>query len=369
MRSRLAIVAALVALCLTAGVAYVGVARQRVDDDIDRANAEAEAFIEDWEGPVYAEGADDPTGSTTSTTFAPFVSERLPFRPGDLVFVNQIPGDEYGRLGLWREDTRIILDLACDRAHASRETLVCLRPASGPAGQRATIEVSSVTSSGFGTAVFGAVGRPSRARVAADGQASAGTVFVSGHSYLDIGQFATATDIFVGTGDERKAHSMETDFTVEGEQPRHRAVDGNWWGVTFGPDGDDFFVTYGSGGATEILRGSVSEQRVRPYLQGVTCPSLSPDGRTIVAKRPIGGGAFEMVAIAVDEGRSVVLPESRSVEDQVEWLDDDTILYALPHEDAADGPQPAMDIWALDIAPGAEPELFLPYAASPGAVH
>lgn len=54
------------------------------------------------------------------------------------------------------------------------------------------------------------------------------------------------------------------------------------------------------------------------------------------------------------------------VDDQVEWLDDDTILYGL-HVEGSEGElvQPEFDVWSLDIAPDAQPELLAPQADSP----
>lgn len=65
-----------------------------------------------------------------------------------------------------------------------------------------------------------------------------------------------------------------------------------------------------------------------------------------------------------------MLDEDRSVDDQVEWLDDGTILYALHRTRADDLPaaRPELDIWSLDLAEGSEPEMFRPPADSPAAV-
>jgi hypothetical protein len=223
-----------------------------------------------------------------------------------------------------------------------------------------------VTEDGFEAETVSATGVPSRARTSGDGRLGAGTVFVQGHSYLEVGEFATATSIFEETADGVVVHDLENDFDAGDDQ--YRVGNGNWWGVTFGPGPDEFFVTFGVGDSTEILQGDVSTGRVSPFVDDMTCPSLSPEGSTIVAKQPDGDGGLELVAIDVESRSTTALGEPRFVEDQVEWLDEDTILYALPHEGAADGPQPAMDVWSLDLDPDANPELLLPFAASPGLV-
>ena len=96
---------------------------------------------------------------------------------------------------------------------------------------------------------------------------------------------------------------------------------------------------------------------------------VSPDGSTVIYKATQPDGTFSLTAVEIDSGRSWTLGETRSVDDQVEWLDDDTILYAL-HPEGTDGTEvePQFDIWSLDIAEGSEPELFLPAANSPAAI-
>lgn len=383
MRSRVIAIVALGVLSLLAGVGYIGLARDRVDDEISQAHLDAQSYLENWEAtrttdPVTTSAVpeEDPE-ETPPTSTTPPVDRGLPFQEGDLVFVNRIPGPEYGRLGIWRQDTRIIMNFSCDRAHASTDRLVCVRPSNSfAASTRATSEMYSVASDGFRLLGVAASGVPSRARVSPDGVNGVSTVFVSGHSYLEIGQFATSTTVYHQADDGTRLYDLERDFTVEAGDPaltddRYQMVGGNWWGASFAPDSDEFYVTFGVGASVEILRGSVSERRLTPFYPNASCPSVSPDGRLIVAKRPrVGddGVVIELVAIDVASGDTVVLPESRMVEDQVEWLDDDTIIYAMPHAGQTGGPQPAMDLWALDLAPGATPRLFLPYASSPGVI-
>lgn len=57
--------------------------------------------------------------------------------------------------------------------------------------------------------------------------------------------------------------------------------------------------------------------------------------------------------------------ETRSVDDQVAWLDDDTVIYGLPRPD-----QPgASDVWTLPIHGGESPELLVENAWSPTVRH
>ena len=52
------------------------------------------------------------------------------------------------------------------------------------------------------------------------------------------------------------------------------------------------------------------------------------------------------------------------MDDQVEWLDEHTLLYGLPREDEPG----TSDVYALDIAEGSTPRLFLRDAASPSVL-
>ena len=63
-------------------------------------------------------------------------------------------------------------------------------------------------------------------------------------------------------------------------------------------------------------------------------------------------------------GRQTLLAgETHNVDDQAEWLDDDTILYGLPR----DGEPGVTDVWALDTS-DATPELLIQQAWSPSVV-
>lgn len=296
--------------------------------------------------------------------------------PGEIMFVNRAPGDTYGQIGTLTGNGRTIHGLACNRAYTAGDTLTCHRPATGlPAiAGRGQAEVTTyritgnepelLTTSDFGIA--------SRARVSPDGTLAASTVFVRGHSYTDPGEFSTATTIT-----EIDADGTTTSANLEdsyGNNPNGpgtiAALGGNYWGVTFAADNDTFYATLGIDDHVQLVQGRVSDRSIVTFAEGYGCPSLSPDGATIVAKTA-DGDHLNLVAIdtATLEARPLT-GETRSVEDHVEWLDNDTILYALPRDGETDtDPQPIYDIWSLDLTAGAEPRLYAPYASSPAAHH
>lgn len=210
-------------------------------------------------------------------------------------------------------------------------------------------------------------GVPSRVRLAPDGRLAAVTVFVSGHSYLDQG-FSTETSIVDTYSGERRVANLEGLRVHRGGAP-FRAVDFNFWGVTFAADSDRFYATLGTGGTTYLVEGRVSTRRADVVLEGVECPSLSPDQSRLVFKKrlPFATGLGWRLHVMDLRTRTVTpLAELRSVDDQAEWLDDSTILYALPDPSA---PTPMVtDVWQVPADGGGAPELLLKGASSPAVL-
>ena len=210
-------------------------------------------------------------------------------------------------------------------------------------------------------------GVPSRVRLAPDGRLAAVTVFVSGHSYLDEG-FSTETSVVDTYSGERRANLEE--FRVHRDGAPFRAVDFNFWGVTFAADSDRFYATLGTGGTTYLVEGRVSTRRADALLEGVECPSLSPDQSRIVFKKrlPLAAGSGWRLHVMDLRSRAVTpLAEPRSVDDQAEWLDDSTILYAIPDPSA---PTPMVtDVWQIPADGSGAPELLLEGASSPAVLH
>ena len=210
-------------------------------------------------------------------------------------------------------------------------------------------------------------GVPSRVRLAPDGRLAAVTVFVSGHSYLDEG-FSTETSIVDTYSGERLVANLE-ELRVYRDGAPFRAVDFNFWGVTFAADSDRFYATLGTAGTVYLVEGRVSTRRADVVLEGVECPSLSPDQSRIVFKKrlPFATGLGWRLHVMDLRSRAVTpLAEPRSVDDQAEWLDDSTILYALPD---ASAPTPMVtDVWRIPADGGGAPELLLEGASSPAVL-
>ena len=86
----------------------------------------------------------------------------------------------------------------------------------------------------------------------------------------------------------------------------------------------------------------------------------------IVAKEQ-RGDSFQLVLINNETGERSDLVETRSVDDQVEWVDNSTILYGVVNPEEGTEAQPVLDVYALNVLDGSAPQLIIPFADSPAA--
>ncbi len=215
-------------------------------------------------------------------------------------------------------------DLACERVYYAGGEGLCLGVASSGVDYTASIFDSDLRT----VRKISLTGLPSRARVSADGRYGAMTVFVSGDSYLESASaFSTRTTI-VEMASGRQLGQLEQ-FDVSKDGQPFDAVDFNFWGVTFAQDPNRFYATLGTAGDHYLVEGDVRERSMRVLRDGVECPSLSPDGTRIAYKSRIGDENrwhLRVLDVATLEDHAVA--EDRSIDDQVEWLDDDDLVYS-----------------------------------------
>jgi len=188
-------------------------------------------------------------------------------------------------------------------------------------------------------------------------------VFVAGHSYLDAG-YSTRTVIRSVTGADPNYGSLEA-FSVTKEGKEFERSDVNVWGVTFAADSNTFYATVSSGGRNWLAKGNVTDRSMSLIREGVECPSLSPDNTKIAYKKVRAtDGQWDIHVLTLADGTDVKLGETHSVDDQVQWLTDTTVMYQLPRVDEA----PRSDVWAADLD-GSPPRLLIPDASSPSLVN
>jgi hypothetical protein len=242
-------------------------------------------------------------------------------------------------------------DLACERVYYAGGHGICMGVAPSGVDYRAQVfdsrlrPVDEIALTGF----------PSRARVSADGHYGATTVFVSGDSYLQSPTaFSTRTVILDLDSGETVGQLEQFDVTKDGKP--FDAVDFNFWGVTFVPgDSSRYYATLGTGGSHYLVEGDIDTRSMRVLRDGVECPSLSPDGSQIVYKSRVGDGEhWRLRVLDVEDLVDHAVAETRSIDDQVEWLDDQTLVYAF-----------GSNLYTVPANGGEEPQLLVRNASSP----
>jgi hypothetical protein len=216
-------------------------------------------------------------------------------------------------------------DLACERVYYAAGHGICMGVA--PSGVDYTGQIFNEKLETEATIPLS--GLPSRARVSKDGRYGAMTVFVSGDAYLESATaFSTRTSL-VAMDTGRVVGQLEQFEVTKDEEP-FDSVDFNFWGMTFDPtDSNRFYATLGTADHHYLVEGNIAEREMTVLRDGVECPSLSPDGKQIAYKSRIEGTSrWHLRVLDVNTLRDHPVAEKRSIDDQVEWLNDETLAYS-----------------------------------------
>jgi hypothetical protein len=337
MRVRVAAFVALVVICIAVGTAVLLYARS----DNPTAGPPTEATL-----PAGQAALDD----VMAQPHVAFRNTSLGANYGkvEVVPLNDVSGP------------RAVTSLSCDRVAIARGAGLCLV---SHQGIPTTYEAQGFDASFHITYHFALPGLPSRARLSPDGHYAAMTVFVRGDSYAGT-NFSTRT-MFVDTTTGRRLGNLEQ-FAVTDNGKPVRAQSRNYWGVTFADDSNTFYATLAIGDDIHLIKGDLALRTAHTIANGVECPSLSPDQTHIAYKLRVSGQfsalGWRLHVLDLRTGRDVALAETRSVDDQVEWLNDHTVLYSLPHARAGSAQQ---DTWELPSDGSGAPKLFLSGSWSP----
>lgn len=281
-----------------------------------------------------------------------------------IIFRNTALGPNYGKVAIVPladpGGARAITSLDCDRVFSDGTKTLCL---ASDRGVLTTYSAKVYPAVGGPPTDIPLTGSPSRARLAGDGSLSATTSFVAGDSYAQVG-FSTRTVVtHLTTGASQDLES----FTLIDDEKKISPIDRNYWGVTFAKDDDSFFVTVAFGGKTHLAKGKLSTSTVETIRTDAECPSLSPDETRVAYKKrgDRAAGDWRLAVLDLATGKETILSETRSVDDQVEWLDNERILYGLPGEGSA---APQSNVWAANADGSGKPTLLVADAWSPAVI-
>jgi hypothetical protein len=281
-----------------------------------------------------------------------------------LVFRSTALGPEYGRVAVVPITApggpRTFTTASCERVYATAQDAICL---SAERGLVTKYKAQLLDDDWAPARDLPLIGAPSRARLSRDGSLVATTTFVFGDSYANPGQFSTRT-VITRTDGEVVGDIEKFRLVVDGRTVT--AVDRNLWGVTF-VDDNRFFATAASGGRTWLVEGSLSGRTVTALRADVECPSLSPDGTRIAFKKhgDLPAGRWRLAVYDLKTHAETLLAETRSIDDQVEWLDDRTVVYGLPRETSGSA---SSDVWQVPADGTGTPQTLIENAWSPAVV-
>jgi WD40-like Beta Propeller Repeat len=269
---------------------------------------------------------------------------------------------DYGHVaaaGLAAPDTaRAIADLSCERVSFGGDRGICIQRVDGfPVRYNAVVFDQALRALG----TLPLEGTPSRSRTSVDGKFGATTMFLGAgtHSYATV-KVSTKTTLF--EMQSIKAIADLEAFAAFRNGARFRAADFNYWGVTFSsPDSNTFYATLRTGTTNYLVRGDIAGRRADVVAEDIECPSLSPNGRRIAFKRREGQGLSEwrLYVLELATLRTARIEAASSyVDDQVEWLDDENVLYALSHLGSS-------DIWIAPVDGGGRAQVLVHDGESP----
>lgn len=286
----------------------------------------------------------------------------------DVFFRHTGVDSHYGMLARTRvgrlNEVTYIDKLQCEVVHVSGGKGICLTADRGVFTTYAALLFDANTYQV--TANIPLNGIASRCRMSIDGKLAALTVFVSGHGYSTL-DFSTQT-LLIDVESGKVLADLEKDFVITRDGAKFSNPDFNFWGVTFTSDVKHFYATLSTEGKHFLIRGNIADRMGAVLHENVECPSVSPDdARVAYKKRFIVNNriVWQLHVLDLQTRKETALSEKRSIDDQLEWLGAENVLYSVPAGDASGA---STEVWIAPADGKAAPKLFLPNAYSPAVV-
>jgi hypothetical protein len=277
-----------------------------------------------------------------------------------ILFRNTAPGPMFGRLAVVSLDDpggeRVVTPVTCARVSFGGGRGLCLQVQRGVFNTYRALLLDGRLNEGPSLKLEGL---PSRTRTSPNGRVGAVTVFVLGDGYAT--DFSTRTTLIdLSTGD---VVGQLEEFSTWQSGEQIRAVDFNFWGVTFERNGNGFYAALRTAGKTFLVRGDLRLRKLTVLRENVECPSLSPDNTRLAYKKRVGPSpdSWRLHVLDLETGAERLIGgEERYIDDQVEWLDSTHVLYGVPRRTTS-----MSDVWVASIDGQERARLFLSQAESP----
>lgn len=279
-----------------------------------------------------------------------------------IVFRNTAMGQGYGQIASVAiadpAGPRELFQTVCDRVDATAQYISCMRT---QRGIPTTFETRILDAQANSIDEWPLSGVPSRTRISEAGLVAT-TAFVTGHSYAT-DSFSTETVIRSVQGQDFGNLENYSIF-IDGQELT--AIDRNVWGVTFATE-NKFYATVASAGKTWMVEGNLEKRRMNSIIENAECPSVAPDQSKVAYKKrraQSGLAHWDIAILDLKTQKEIILPLEPGFDDQVEWLDSQTLLFGmLRTESVGDS-----DVYSIKATTNAQPQLFIKDAWSPSVV-
>src|SRR5262245_50301075 len=293
-----------------------------------------------------------PAGSTAVAARYNVLFARAPIQPPFVMFRTLAPKGAFGRVAMARPAqpaARHLTPLSCARVQWAAGVGLCVvEEAEG----KTVHQLLYVFDRRFVLRTrIALAGIPIRARVSPDGRFASVTVY--GEEESPNGERLASESMLIDARTGRVLGDLR-EFAVDNPHnlPIEQPVDIS--SVAFTADGDRFFATFATPSARYLASGAVSTRRLELVGAGLANEAVSPDGTRLIAKKQTGSrGHWQLVVLDLTTKGEIDLNQGpRSIDDQVEWLDDAHVIY---HDVTDEG----TGIWVLPTDGVGGPSLLI----------